>query len=81
MRVNNPRIVIRINYLIQVAKHKYVKNEIKRMIELAIIKSSISSFCNPIRVVNQKDGRVIICLDRSFIIKILDPEHDGLRQK
>ena len=70
------KIVVRKSYPVPLNQRAAVDAEIHRMLNLGIIERSQSQFCNPLRVVQKKNGEVRICLDARFLnaVILLDNE-------
>lgn len=52
-------------------------NEINRMEGLDVIERANARFCNPLRVVQKKDGTVRVCLDARFLNKNIASDHES----
>ncbi|GFR89592.1 YG31B [Elysia marginata] len=50
-------------YQLPFASQKFVKEEIKRLLELGVIEPSVSPFSSPIVLVKKKDGSLRFCID------------------
>ena len=56
--------VIRVKpYKLPFASQEFVKEEIKKLLELNVIEPSVSPFCSPIVLVKKKDGSLRLCID------------------
>lgn len=53
------------------------ENEINRMESLDVIERANARFCNPLRVVQKKDGTVRVCLDARFLNKNIASDHES----
>lgn len=74
------KIFVRKSYPVPLTLRKAVDDEIAEMIKLGIIERSNSEFCNPLRVVQKKDGRVRLCLDARFLNAHIASDNESLEK-
>ncbi|GFR98235.1 Pol polyprotein [Elysia marginata] len=74
IHVNSDEIVRVKPYQLLFASQEFVKEEIKRLLELGVIEPSVSPFSSPIVLVKKKDGSLRFCIDfrRLNAITVLD---------
>lgn len=54
--------IIRRNYPVPIAKLEATRNAIDEILQLGIIEPSTNPYCNPLRIVDKKDGKVRPCV-------------------
>ncbi|GFR64803.1 SCAN domain-containing protein 3, partial [Elysia marginata] len=61
-------------YQLSFASQKFVKKEVKRLLELGVIEPSVNPFSSPIILVKKKEGSLRFCIDFQIlnIITVLD---------
>ena len=52
------------------------KEAIREMLDMGM-ERSVSSYCNPLRVVQKKDGKVRVCLDARYLNEIMEDDHEA----
>ena len=67
----NEKVVVRRSYPIPLSQRAAVDAEIKRMLDLGVIERAQSPYCNPLRIVQKKNGEVRVCLDARFLNAII----------
>ncbi|GFR95393.1 reverse transcriptase [Elysia marginata] len=50
-------------YQLPFASQNFVKDEIKKLLDLGVVEPSVSPFCSPIVLVKKKDGSLRLCID------------------
>lgn len=76
IRLKDSQIIVRRSYPVPFALREAVGKEIAEMLEMGIIERSESQFCNPLRIVEKKDGRIRICLDARFINNVIESDNE-----
>ena len=77
IRLKDTRTVVRRSYPVPWALREAVGREINDMLANGIIERSTSQYCNPLRVVKKRDGRVRICLDARFLNNIIESDNEA----
>lgn len=75
LRVDKPFINKR--YPIPMKYSDQVELEIKRRLDLGVIRKSKSNFINPVVIVIKKDGSVRICLDARELSKVIENDFEA----
>ena len=74
IKLNNQDPIIRKSYAIPLAYKQKVLDEIQRMLDNGIIERDSSPYCNPLRVVLKKSGKVRLCLDARQLNKYIESD-------
>jgi transposase InsO family protein len=77
IRLTSDRPFLRKTYPIPFALRDAVDLEIQEMLKVGIIERSVSPFCNPLRIVKKKDGRVRLCLDARYLNDIIESDNES----
>lgn len=77
IKVNDTTPFKCMSYPIPLAYQSVTDAEIKRMLELRIIRKQATPFINPLVPVIKKDGTVRLCLDARRTNKIIIPDYDS----
>lgn len=59
------------------AKREEVREELLKLEKMGIVEQAISEFCNPLRIVEKKDGGIRICLDARYLNDQIESENNG----
>lgn len=60
------------SYPVPIHLRDLVRQEIKTMCDAGIIERGSGPYCNPLRIVDKKDGRVRVCLDARYLNAIIE---------
>lgn len=77
INVKDSKAIIRKNYPIPITKLEKVRNRIKELKRENILEDSDSPHCNPLRIVEKKDGAIRVCIDGRFVNVVIESEHEG----
>jgi len=75
--LNSSKPFVRRSYPIPIKYRTVVEEEINKMIRDGIIKRSVSPYCNPLRVVNKKDGNIRLYLDARFLNEYIVADNES----
>ena len=76
LKVVNHRPFVKRFYPVPLVLRKSVKEKIKRMLDAGIKERWESQYCNPLRVVKKKDGRVRVSLDARSLNSIIESDNE-----
>ena len=71
IRLKKDKSVVKKNYPIPFAVRNATNEAIREMLDMGIIERSVSSYNNPLRVVQKKNGKVKVCLDARYLNAII----------
>lgn len=77
IRLRIPKVIVRWSYPVPFALRDAVGKEITEMLAAGIIERSDSQYCNPLRIVEKKDGRIRVCLDARFINNAIESDNES----
>lgn len=77
IRLKNKKIIIRKNYPVPVGKRVKVREVLDKLEKMGIIEQAVSEYCNPLRIVDKKDGEIRICVDARYLNEHIEAEHEG----
>ena len=77
IRLKKPDAFVRKSYPIPFAYRDRVTLTIEKMLDLGIIERSESSFCNPLRIVEKKNGEIRLCLDARFLNDQVESDNES----
>ena len=75
--LTNPTAIVRRSYPIPLRLRKSVEQELDAMLKNGVIERSVSPYCNPLRIVQKKDGRLRICLDARFLNQVIESDNES----
>ena len=77
IRLRDSKAIMRRSYPVPFAMRERVGAEMVEMLAAGIIERSDSQYCNPLRIVEKKDGRIRICLDARFLNNIIESDNES----
>jgi len=75
--LNSSKPFVKRSYPIPIKYRTAVEEEINNMIRDGIIERSVSPYCNPLRVMNKKDGNIRLCLDARFLNEYIVADNES----
>lgn len=77
IRLLSNKPFVKRSYPIPLAFRNAVDAEIEAMLEAGVIERSNSPYCNPLRIVKKKDGRVRLCLDARALNEVIEGDNES----
>ena len=77
IKLTNPKAIVRRSYPIPLRLRKAVERELDAILKDGVIERSISPYCNPLRIVQKKDGRLRICLDARLLNQVIESDNES----
>ena len=78
IRLKDSKAIVRRSYPVPFALRDAVGREISEMLATGIIERSESPHCNPLRIVEKKDGRVRVGLDARVLNNVIETDNESL---